>query len=339
MWGFSILGLIAPILYMIDIVLLLYWLVSWRRFFIIPFVALLIGAANISLFFRPVFSKSYKETQRDKSTINILTYNVIGFINPANNRGESCLEDALAFTKSLSPDIVCFQEYQTTPLMTQSKIDDLLIDFPHKRINYKVQNRDNTGWGLAIFSRYQIIGSGNIDFEGSNNSSMWADIVVKRDTIRVFNNHMQTTSITTSDRTFITTQEFVESNNEVKSKRIRSIIGKLRNNYKIRATQADTIALKMSESPHPLVVCGDFNDTPISYTYNTIRGDLRDAFSEKGQGVTNTYKGFFNMFRIDYVLYSPVIEATSYSSPSSEWSDHNPVLVSLVLPSVPTKKR
>lgn len=336
-WVFSLLGLIAPILYIVDIVLLLYWMVVWKIYFFIPLAVLLLGIGNVSLFFRPTISRTYNESTRDKSAINILSYNVIGFINPHNDRGESCLDEVLNFAVLQKPDIMCIQEYQSTKKMPQHRIDQLLSELPYKRINYKMQNRDSTGWGLAIFSRYPIVKYSKIDFEDSNNSAMWVDVKVNRDTIRVFNNHLQTTSISKEDRNFITTQEFAQKDRDANSKRMQNIVRKLRNNYKIRAMQADTIALKISESPHPVVVCGDFNDTPMSYSYKTIRGDLKDAFSEKGRGITNTYRGLFNLFRIDYVLYSPVFQASSYSTPQSDWSDHNPVIVSLSLPSAAAK--
>lgn len=338
-WLIALLGLIAPILYIIDIVLMLYLLICWKVYFFIPLVVLAMGFGDMSLFFRPDISKSYHDTKQDKAAFNVMSYNVMGFINPHNNRGESALDEITEFINTNNPDILCMQEYQSTKKMPQTKIDRLLSSMPYKRVYYKMQNRDSTGWGLAVFSRFPIIRGKSVDFEESNNSAMWVDIVIQRDTIRVFNNHLQTTSINRADRDFITTQEFVQSNRDVNSERIRNIIGKLRQNYKIRAQQADTIAIKISESPYPVVVCGDFNDTPMSYSYHTIRGDLHDAFQEKGRGVTNTYRGLFNLFRIDYILYSPAFKATNYSTPQSDWSDHNPVVVSMRLPIAESESR
>jgi endonuclease/exonuclease/phosphatase family metal-dependent hydrolase len=76
---------------------------------------------------------------------------------------------------------------------------------------------------------------------------------------------------------------------------------------------------------YPLIVCGDFNDTPISYTYNTISSKLNDAFVAAGQGISNTYRGKLPPYRIDYILYSNEFDAVSYERHRAEYSDHFPV--------------
>ena len=76
-------------------------------------------------------------------------------------------------------------------------------------------------------------------------------------------------------------------------------------------------------------MCGDFNDTPLSYTYRLMSRGLQDAFREKGRGFSHTYRGFYNTVRIDYVLVSDDFEVLSYEVPSVEFSDHHPVFVRL----------
>ena len=82
----------------------------------------------------------------------------------------------------------------------------------------------------------------------------------------------------------------------------------------------------------PLILCGDFNDTPVSYTYQTIRGDLlKDGFKSCGNGYGYTFHGFFDLLRIDFILYSQGIHPVSYYSLPQEWSDHNPVFMGFTL--------
>ena len=332
-WVFAFLGLAAPVFYIVNVALLLYWVLRWRVYALIPMVVLLVGIGGISSFFRPVLSKHYETFANDESTLTVVSYNVMGFLNREDPRHLSDMQETVAFIDSLAPDLLFMQEYQSTPKAPARMIDSLLEALPYRVINYKLSSSPEYGWGLAIYSRYPVVRSGHVDFEHSTNSSIWADVVVRKgDTLRLFNNHLQTTSINSSDRDFITTPEFIQSDNEVKKERVRNIIYKLRENYKIRARQADSLAPMIAESPYPVIVCGDFNDTPMSYTYHTIRGDLMDAFNEKGHGLTNTYRGCFNLFRIDYVLHSPVLETVSYSTPYSDRSDHNPVMVRLRWP-------
>ena len=90
------------------------------------------------------------------------------------------------------------------------------------------------------------------------------------------------------------------------------MIERLTENNRIRAEQADTLAALVAASPYPVIVCGDFNDTPVSYTYRTVARKLNDSFRKVGRGYSHTYRGFFDMLRIDYVLFSDEFEALSY---------------------------
>ncbi len=338
-WVFAFMGLAAPIFYIVNVALLLYWVLRWRVYAFVPLVVLLIGIGGISSFFRPVLSKHYVEPVAERS-LTVVSYNVMGFLSKGDPLRVSTMRKTVSFIDSLSPDLLFIQEYQSTPKAPSREIDSLLAALPYRVINYRVSATPGHGWGLAIYSRYPLIRSGHVDFENSTNSALWADVVIEKgDTLRLFNNHLQTTSINSSDRDFITTPEFIQSNHEEKKERMRNIVRKLRQNYKIRAQQADSLAPMISSSPYPVIVCGDFNDTPMSYVYHTIRGELSDAFNEKGHGMTNTYRGFFNLFRIDYVLHSPEIETLSYATLSSDQSDHNPVLVRLKLPEIKSGRK
>lgn len=326
-WAFALLGLVAPVLYIINVILLLYWTLRWRAYLFVPLVVLLIGAGGISLFFRPVLSKHYTE-DKQRGSIKVMSYNVMGFMDYSGKEVVSSMRNVVEFINEQKPDILCVQEFQSTPLAPKKKIDSLLSGLPSNTVNYVLKSRSGHGWGIAIYSKYPIIERGVVDFDQSNNSAIWADVVVKTDTIRVLNAHMQTTAINSSDRNYIVSQQFMQEDS-MREQRVRSILYKLKQNYKIRAMQADSIAPLIENSPYDVIVCGDFNDTPMSYVYNRIRGDLKDSFIDKGRGVTTTYRGFFNLFRIDYILHSSALETLSYQTPSYEGSDHNPVVVNL----------
>lgn len=106
--------------------------------------------------------------------------------------------------------------------------------------------------------------------------------------------------------------------------KLHSILSRLRYNSISRSHQVDSLSQLIAATPHARIVCGDFNDTPLSYTYRLMSRGLQDAFREKGRGFSHTYRGFYNTFRIDYVLVSDDFEVLSYEVPSVEFSDHHP---------------
>lgn len=158
---------------------------------------------------------------------------------------------------------------------------------------------------------------------------MWADVIVHRDTVRVYNNHMQSTQISEDDKQFLGAMAAVPDS--ARDDRAKGIVRKLVRNFRVRATQADSVAGFIHDGTPRVIVCGDFNDTPMSYTYRRLRGDLTDAFACKGRGMIYTYRGFLGVFRIDYLFHSDDFETVDYDSEQPLWSDHNPVIVDLKL--------
>lgn len=325
-WFFAFVGLGAPVLYVVNISLLLFWIVRWRVYVIIPLVVLLIGAGDVKLFFRPDRNGDPETYSGQKLTF--VTYNVMGFLKETKGRIESGLEETAAHINAMKPDVLCMQEYQTTAAEPKAKVDSLL-DMRYSKVHYKLKNKTGGGWGIAVYSKYPIVASYVFEYPNSRNSSMWVDLRIGSDTIRVFNNHLETTSVSKQDVDYIDGQEFL--NSAGREEKMRSIAGKLRRGFVKRASQADTVAIAVKQTPYKVIVCGDFNDTPLSYVYTTMRGNLNDAFVEKGKGMPSTYKGLFNMLRIDYVLYSPELKALSYDSPDEKFSDHKPVVVTFGL--------
>lgn len=328
-WFFAFAGLVAPVLMVSNILLALYWVVRWRWYVFIPAVALLLGVNYFGLFFRPSLSKGYPVD--NKGSVKVMTYNVMGFLQDGSDGKAVWQPDStLAFVRLYNPDILCIQEFQCMTPEQKTRVDSL-IGLPYNCVNYRLKTSAGRGWGLAIYSRWPIIAHDKHDFSQSTNSSLWADVAIGKDTVRVFCNHLQTTSVGHKERKYIDNQQFLH-NSPDRETVVRGILSKLKRNFVIRAAQVDTLAPTIAASPYDVIVCGDFNDTPMSYTYFRMRDGLRDAFIERGQGMgSNTYKGLFNMFRIDYIFHSPSIKALHYSTPSSEYSDHKAVLTEFII--------
>lgn len=302
-WGtLSTLGLIAPFVYAAQALLTLYWIVRWRVVLATLMVIVsLCGVFSVSLFYKLEFRRVYTEPnlrpRYDSRALKVLSYNVRSFID---DRGERCIDSVVSMIKTLNPDIVCLQEIGFNDIA-----DSLLA--PLHPLPRSLSRADLSP---AIYSRYPIIRAGRID---SLKVFVWADVVVKRgnqeDTLRVFNNHLHTTAIRRDDSEYIESHAYLGDDSLSK---VRSMVRRLAYNNALRATQADTLAQMVASSPYPAIVCGDFNDTPISYTYRTVARPMRDAFRWAGRGYSHTYRGFFDMLRIDYILAGEEFEPLSY---------------------------
>ena len=299
----STLGLVAPIIYAMQAALTLYWIVRWRPFIavVMVFVSLL-GVFQLSLFYklelRRVYSEPNLKPRYDKKALKVMSYNVRSFID--DNR-ERQLDSIVKIIKAVNPDILCLQE------MGFSDIADSLLE-PLKPMPHSLSR---VNLSPAIYSRYPIIKVSRMD---TLKNFVWADIVIKKDknnedTIRVFNNHLHSTAIRRDDSNYIENHEYLEGDSLGK---VHSMVKRLTENNRVRAEQADTLAALVAASPYPVIVCGDFNDTPVSYTYRTVARKLNDPYRKVGRGYSHTYRGFFDMLRIDYIFYSDEFEALSY---------------------------
>ena len=299
----STLGLVAPIIYAMQAALTLYWIVRWRPFIavVMVFVSLL-GVFQLSLFYklelRRVYSEPNLKPRYDKKALKVMSYNVRSFID--DNR-ERQLDSIVKIIKAVNPDILCLQE------MGFSDIADSLLE-PLKPMPHSLSR---VNLSPAIYSRYPIIRASRMD---TLKNFVWADIVIKKDknnedTIRVFNNHLHSTAIRRDDSNYIENHEYLEGDSLGK---VHSMVKRLTENNRVRAEQADTLAALVATSPYPVIVCGDFNDTPVSYTYRTVARKLNDPYRKVGRGYSHTYRGFFDMLRIDYIFYSDEFEALSY---------------------------
>jgi endonuclease/exonuclease/phosphatase family metal-dependent hydrolase len=116
------------------------------------------------------------------------------------------------------------------------------------------------------------------------------------------------------------------SSNKTGIDEIEEVSSRLKTAFIKRAGQVDIMAKHIDVSPYPVIVCGDFNDTPVSYTYNKIRGDRLDTFCEVGRGMPSTYRlSVVPFFRIDYILHDKMIKSLSYKVHDIDLSDHFPV--------------
>ena len=321
-WFLPVLGLAAPAVYVASVVLTLYWIVRWRWVRAgVMLVIVVAGLFEVSLFWRPEIRRNYAgEAAYERGAFKVMTYNVRSFYG---EDGKSSVDDILRLIGEEDPDIICLQEFN-------ARLAEPSEEFGMLGEKYEIAHFGRTqapdsvyGSTLAILSKYRILRSNTVL---TPSSSVWADVLMGEDTVRIFNNHLRSTAINASDNRFITSHQFLSDT--ARETKIRSIVTRLRENSVLRAAQVDSIAQVVGATRIRRIVCGDFNDTPMSYVYRTMARGLRDTFRECGSGYAHTFRGFYNTLRIDYVL-SGGFDPLSYEVIPVDYSDHHPVVVRL----------
>jgi endonuclease/exonuclease/phosphatase family metal-dependent hydrolase len=312
-----------PFIVIINIVFVVFWLIFKKWYFIVSFVFLLLTYSHIqNLFAINLFKNERKSTDKE---LVIITYNT-----HANGQTHKNFADkpngVFEYLKHENTDIICIQEYfvsTDTLLLTQYDVDTIFKNYPFKYIKFEDIGL-LTKSGLAVYSKYPIINTKLIEYKSEFNASIYVDIVIKKDTIRLISNHLESNRFLGDDLVLV--NELTEElNPEILAK--TSILFSRRFNiaYPIRALQAQKVRDEIKKSPYPVIVCGDFNDVPNSYAYTTIKGKLHDAFIESGNGVGWTFNSSIFKSRIDYVFYDDNFEAKDFQIGQTYASDHFPI--------------
>lgn len=302
-----------PVLIVANILLLFYWLIRRRWLFaIIPVVTIACCIPYVGTLFQ---FRSLNKDAEAQNGLKIASYNVAMFGRETS--GFKAL-DILAELRRQKVDILCLQEYNETS-GDKKNSESYKEYFPHMQMG-----RDD----MVIFSRYPIKGSKTILFDDTNNSAMWADVDVNGTVLRIFNVHLQTTGIS---RTLHQAAKMEAQNYDVNSNRLMSaLFGNYTLGMYFRSSQAVIVANEKRSSEKPCIVCGDFNDVPYSFVYNTMLGNMVDGFKECGSGLMYTFRGT-KAVRIDYIFHDQSLKGLTYYKGESNNSDHYPIFMKIAM--------
>ena len=325
-WPLAFFGMAYPFLLVAHVLCLIWWFLFRRKRMWLSGLALLLGFGHVGEFVQ--FSGDTDQPEAARTPFKVMSWNVRIFDLYNWNHSIQTREEMLELIRVEDADILCMQEFLNEENGSEPPVrEQLLADyrFTHKADEYTAHTKYGHHFGIATFSTYPIVLKGVIHFpDDLNNLCLWTDIRIGTDTVRVYNAHLASLRFGDQDYRFMkdvegaTTQQLEQGG--------KRIARRLKSGFIRRAAQMKKIAAHMEQSPHPVIWCGDMNDTPMSYSYHQLRElDLRDAFVESGQGVGHTYIGAFPSFRIDHIMAGPELVCWNMRTLPEELSDHRPL--------------
>lgn len=325
-------SLAFPFVIFINIGFVLIWILARQWYFLLSLLAIVFMWSGVAA----VFPVNLGETQilsTDKS-IKVLSYNTM--LNAMlQKHSKDSPNEAIQYILDQNADIVCLQEFAVSPqneFLTLNDIQRIFkSQYPYSHLTFKYKN-DWSHVGAATFSKFPLVHKDTLYFDSDFNLCQYSDLNVDGQTIRVINVHLESNRLTQNDKAmpFELKDNF---NAEKLSGTTRYLSRKLAVAYRIRAVQADSVAALMCRTESKIILCGDFNDVPLSYSYSKVRADLKDAFIEKGLGMGLTFNESIFRFRIDYIMCSDDFKVVNFVKGDLKASDHYPIMSEIIIES------
>lgn len=296
----AVFTLFVPLLIVLNIAFCVYWFVKLHKNGLLSLLVLFIGWF-VSV---PFIRFSNKETVLNDD-LKVMSYNVRGFNHYKHNNDITTEQKIYEFINKKNLDVIAIQEFYSSDLLD--------IKLPYKYVKTKSVN---SKFGLAIYSKYPIVNSGSLNFEKSLNNTIFVDILKNKDTIRVYNIHLQSLKLNTSK------EHFGEKNSERLFKR-------LKNGFRKQASQTELIIQHKYSWRKKMIICGDFNNTSYSWVYQKLSENKKDAFLEAGIGLGKSFRYVYPM-RIDFIFTDTKATINQYKTYSDiDLSDHYPIMTRL----------
>ena len=341
-WFVGFLPLAALYMFIILFAFFIFWLFAGSKWSLLFFTIILFSWQRI-IKIVPFRAATEFNLQKHPDHIRIMDWNVAQF-DVMNYRKDKTIHNKMIdLINKYQPDIACFQEMVAGDSVVElnnsyykkysfySIVDfELALHFPDEyySYNWKENYLAYQHFGVIIFSKFPIINRHTITTYPNHYNSIfqYVDIVKNTDTFRVFNIHLQSLKFSGVNLEYINNPS-VESNEDIKQS--KNIIGKFKVGFLNRKIQADRIKEELDKSPYPVIICGDFNDLPNSYAYETIGKGLQNAFEEKGFGIGRTFSAIAPTLRIDNIFVDKRYRIDQFVREAVKLSDHFPIVADI----------
>ena len=325
---FAAFGLLYPILLIANMLFVVFWIFLKKKMFLVSLLIILLGLSNLSQNIQISFPKA---SLNHKDAIHLITYNVERFgLYVSEEKFRKTRKDVLQYLKNEDPEIVCLQEYHGKGKTLYEPLQEMKTGL--KAASYYYESYFNPRYqqltGLVTFSKYEAVNKGKLKFEGSRTFAIFTDLLIHGDTVRVYNIHLASIQLMPADIDFVVNPG--QDKEEIRLHAMK-IYSKLSEAFQLRELQMAFLKDEIKICPYPIILAGDFNDTPSSFVYHELTSLLEDTFIEKGNGIGRTYAGELPLLRIDFILKSRTFKTLGYRRYNIRFSDHFPVSAHLLI--------
>jgi len=306
-----------------NFIFIIIWIIFKRKYILFNVIVILLGWNHFTDFY--AFNNS--TTVHSTNDMKVLSYNVRIFNYYDSQHKIESRNNIFNFLEQQQADVYCLQEFYHQDNSVDFKTKDTLPSIINTKYSHERFTHEMTGkqfFGLMTFSKYPIINKGGVKFDNDdNNYCIYSDIVKGNDTIRIFNAHIGSIRLQDSDYAFFGDKETGQMYQ--RDSLSHQIIKRLKLAFGKRAVQIEKIMEVVKQTSYKVVLCGDFNDTPISYCYRQVKKELNDAFITSGNGIGATYIGKLPSNRIDFIFTSNLLQASEFTVHNVNYSDHKPI--------------
>lgn len=334
-WFLGLLTLASLYFLLLLIIFIVFWLFAKPKLILISLMAIALAWNPLGQIIKIKQSEDFKMAKLPNS-IRIMSWNVEHFDILEHKTHPETKQEMLELIKRYSPDVACFQE------MVGGDFDSSAINYvPRiaKELNYQYyyysyDKRDDFDskhhYGIITFSRFPIIQKYTYSSPERNYNSIFQsiDVAANSDTFRVFNVHLQSLKFSDASRQYI---EDPTLKGEIDIEKSKNIISKFKTGFAKRKLQSERVKKSLNESPYKVIICGDFNDVPNSYAYNTIGKGLKNAYAEKGTGIGRTFSSISPTLRIDNIFVDNNMIVEQFIRVKKKLSDHFPIIADVQL--------
>lgn len=309
----AVIGLAFPFIVLFNLLFIPFWLIYKPRLMLVPIVGIAL-CSTFLLDYCPIGLNRHPE----KAVFRVTTWNCHDL---SYYKGDS-LELAHKYIRNIGSDIICLQEFNYGRTAFKPLIDSLAS------LGYT----DFHSGSRVIFTRYPIVSNQVINSQDSEKKAIIrADVQIDDEILSVYCVHLESNKISPDDKE-VYADVIQDPGRQKVENEVRHLTGKLSTAASSRANQVRAILANMDSLPEgrSVLLCGDFNDTPISYTYQTISRRLSNAFRQGGRGIGLSFSERYFPVRIDNIFFTSDWHCEeAYIDRSITASDHYPIHAAL----------